>query len=153
MTRTSIAAVSSASKAVLLLAGLLFTSFSFAQRHLKLQQMKTINYDKDAKEWEKWPAEWSVFNADSQPLMTIKKNDDEGKEFHVEFVISGVTYAFNVTYTEYDPKNKYTKYKDGEGNTVAVSGATLSTLYNVGWPEDPAKIYFWVKKETAIVFQ
>jgi len=76
--------------------------------------------------------------------LTLYRLDNDGYKFRVNMIIKGQNYTFDVAYSGYDDNNKWYKYKDENGDEIAVIGSTISKLSSYGWPDSVVQIYFWI---------
>lgn len=117
---------------------------SYAQKSLKLVEMRQVHYNLSTKKWSPWPDEWQSYDEKNKPVLTLTKLDDEGVKFNVKMKIADEKFSFNVKYDGFDEKNNWTKYIDENGDRINIAGSTMSKLAMTGWPGTPVQIYFWI---------
>jgi hypothetical protein len=120
------------------------TGTAMAQRSLKITRMRQIAFDTVNRAWSPWPATWKTFSQGNQPVLTITGKDAAGYMYHIDMVVSGKTYSFDVDYNGFDEKNNWTKYMDQQGDEIAIVGSNMSYLSQSGWPNNAVDIYFWI---------
>jgi hypothetical protein len=140
-------AVSTVRTVVLLGLMFLMANASYAQKALKLVEMRQVSYNASTKKWSPWPTEWQSYEEKNKPILTLTKLDDTGAKFNVKMKIADEKFAFNVTYDGFDEKNNWSKYIDENGDRINIVGSTMSKLSISGWPSTPVQIYFWIYSE------
>ncbi|MBS1529544.1 MAG: hypothetical protein JSU01_04485 [Bacteroidetes bacterium] len=106
--------------------------------------MRMITFDTISRVWSPWPATWRTYPEGNQPVITITAKDSNGYLFHIDMLVSGQTYSFDVDYNGFDDKNNWTKYMDEHGDEIAIVGSTMTYLSQNGWPGNQVQIYFWI---------
>jgi hypothetical protein len=131
--------------AVLLgLMALFMANIACAQKSLKITKMRQITWDPNARTWSPWPTDWRMYPQGSQPILTITAKDNAGYIFHIDMLVGGQTYSFDVDYNGFDTKSNWTKYMDQHGDEISIVGSTLTYLSQSGWPANEVQIYFWI---------
>jgi len=126
---------------------ILMANSTYAQKALKLVEMRQVSYNADTKKWSPWPQEWQSYDEKNKPILTLTKLDDTGVKFNVKMKIAEEKFSFNVTYDGFDEKNNWSKYIDENGDRINIVGSTMSKLSISGWPNTPVRIYFWIYSE------
>lgn len=125
----------------------LMANATYAQKALKLVEMRQVSYNASTKKWSPWPTEWQSYEEKNKPVLTLTKLDDTGVKFNVKMKIADEKFSFNVSYDGFDEKNNWSKYIDENGDRINIVGSTMSKLSISGWPTTPVQIYFWIYSE------